>query len=196
MDILDAIKRIDQDDDAEVPIFAAVNFDRVPKVSPVQDTPEATSARLDAIEKSVSQLCQAISKLAPTTTEGPTPTGHPPANVEPPPVPVRQPAPNVVPAHTRRSTYSKVAAVPKRPGAYPGRISTTRNIQLTEMSGADHDRTDSGPGFRQQYAAAKTQRRRAVVGSRKDDSLKSNEPLRHLFVYRLSVWISLRPRRS
>ena len=53
------------------------------------------------------------------------------------------------------------------------------------MSSTDHGRNGTGSGFRQQYAATKNQRRKAVIGSRNDSSLKAHEPLRHLFVYRL-----------
>lgn len=180
-DIIHAIEKIDQDASADVPVFSAVNFDRVPRTSPVQDTPEATAVRLDAIEDKITQLCKAVSDLSPMSA---APTALPPVAAEIPSLPPPRSSKNPGTENTVvRPSYSQATAKPTASTSRPGRMLARRGIVLTEM--AEPQDASANAGFRPQYRDIKKQRRRGVVGSRDDSSLKGNEPRRVLFVYRL-----------
>jgi hypothetical protein len=168
-DIIQGIDRIDRDDKAPMPVFAALNFDRIPKTSPVQDTPEATSARLDTIEKTMSQLCQAMKQL----TEA-SPVARPIEAVSVDPAPPTQ---NTEP--TTKPLYRDIAAISKQASKI---TKVSGKIKLVDMESTNDAEDDD---FRQQYASQKKQRRKMVIGSRTDSSLKGNQPNRHLFVYQL-----------
>lgn len=201
-DILAAIKKFDEDTNIPCPVFAAVNFNRVPMVSPKSDNITSLSVRFDKVESKIDELRGILATQKPVKVMDQAVSTDSNLCVDKVPAIVSVGTHSSLANSVNDIQYSTVAErLPAGPPLssmlchqlersdglqHPSHKSQhidSRSVQILKSDLDDNNHTADGFRFPKYH---KSQRKKPVIGTGSaTGSLVGCEPSRDIFVYRV-----------